>query len=98
MTKTNNNNATAQATKKEFKGASFPQKKALAFILRHKMDPTTGQNILTEKVDKLLTRWFINEKGKIDAYAAKGIPTKSARTIIMATLPKARRNAMLMGA
>ena len=96
MAKTNNTNT--NVTKKEFKGASFAQKKALAFILRHKMDPTSGQNILTEKVDALLTRWFVNEKGKIDAYAAKGIPTKSARTIIAATLPKARRNAMLMGA
>ena len=96
MAKTNNTNT--NATKREFKGASFAQKKALAFILRHKMDPTSGQNILTDKVDALLTRWFVNDEGKIDAYAAKGIPTKSARTIIMATLPKARRNAMLMGA
>ena len=68
------------AEKKPFKGASFAQKKTLAFILRHKLNPETGENILTDKIDALLTKWFVNDEGKIDAYAAKGIPAKAGRT------------------
>ena len=82
-------------SKKEFKGASFAQKKTLAFILRHKINPETGENILTDKIDALLTKWFVTEDGKIDAYAAKGIPAKAAQTIIAAVLPKAGANADL---
>ena len=81
------------AEKKPFKGASFAQKKTLAFILRHKINPETGENILTDKIDALLTKWFVNDEGKIDAYAAKGIPAKAAQTIIAAVLPKAGANA-----
>ena len=81
------------AEKKAFKGASFAQKKTLAFILRHKINPETGENILTDKIDALLTKWFVNDEGKIDAYAAKGIPAKAAQTIIAAVLPKAGANA-----
>ena len=85
--------AAETAGKKPFKGASFAQKKTLAFILRHKINPETGENILTGKIDALLTRWFVNDEGKIDAYAAKGIPAKAAQTIIAAVLPKAGANA-----
>ena len=87
--------ATETTEKKAFKGASFAQKKTLAFILRHKINPETGENILTDKIDALLTKWFVNEDGKIDAYAAKGIPAKAAQTIIAAVLPKAGANADL---